>query len=237
MTRFGVARASAKLASVFLVALSVLVAASQAQSQLKIKLPDASARPTVQPSAQPAAQPSAETAQVQIKLPISTAELETVLTQGRELETQRRWSEAVSLYEEATRKLPGQPALEERLDLAKIHYDVARRSAKIWSRSARARPSTSIRKSPAAYTRTMSNRPTGGSLSSAARWVSRSPFMRRRSKRRISSMSATTASPSSAGNCNKPPPTATSAIAAKLVTWLHKSRGSPRHTSACVRQR
>jgi carboxyl-terminal processing protease len=127
MTRFRVARASAKLASVFLVALSVLVAASPAQ--LKIRLPEA-AEPAAQPSAaQSAAQPGAETAQVQIKLPVSTAELETVLTQGRELETQRRWSEAVSLYEEATRKIPGQPALEERLDLAKIHYDVGRRYA------------------------------------------------------------------------------------------------------------
>jgi carboxyl-terminal processing protease len=68
-------------------------------------------------------------AQVTIKVPVSTAELDTVLTQGRELETQRRWSEALSLYEEASRRNPGQPALEERLDLAKIHYDVGRRYA------------------------------------------------------------------------------------------------------------
>jgi carboxyl-terminal processing protease len=129
MTRFGVARSSAKLAGVFLVALSVLVAASP--GQLKIKLPESTAQPSAAQTsnAQPLAQPEAATAQVQIKLPVSTAELETVLTQGRELETQRRWSEAVSLYEEASRKIPGQPALEERLDLAKIHYDVARRYA------------------------------------------------------------------------------------------------------------
>jgi carboxyl-terminal processing protease len=123
MTRFGVVRSSARIASVFLVALSALVAASP--GQLKIKLPEAA----IEATAQSAPQPGAETAQVKIKLPVSTAELETVLTQGRELETQRRWSEAVSLYEEATRKIPGQPALEERLDLAKIHYDVARRYA------------------------------------------------------------------------------------------------------------
>jgi carboxyl-terminal processing protease len=67
--------------------------------------------------------------QVKVRLPESTAELETVLSEGRELETQRRWSEAVTLYEEASRKIPGQPALEERLDLAKIHYDVGRRYA------------------------------------------------------------------------------------------------------------
>jgi len=68
-------------------------------------------------------------AQVKLRLPESTAELETVLSEGRELETQRRWSEAVSLYEEASRKIPDQPALEERLDLAKIHFDVGRRYA------------------------------------------------------------------------------------------------------------
>ncbi|MEX2142502.1 MAG: S41 family peptidase [Pirellulales bacterium] len=71
----------------------------------------------------------ASSAQLKIKLPAPTPELETVLSEGRTLETQNRWSEAVSLYEEASRKTPGQPALEERLDLAKLHYDIARRYA------------------------------------------------------------------------------------------------------------
>jgi carboxyl-terminal processing protease len=43
------------------------------------------------------------------------------------LETQRRWAEAFALYEEAARKTPGQPDLERRLDIAKLHFDVARR--------------------------------------------------------------------------------------------------------------
>jgi carboxyl-terminal processing protease len=71
----------------------------------------------------------ASSAQLTIKLPAPTPELETVLTEGRALETQNRWSEAVSLYEEAARKAPGEPALEERLDLAKLHYDIGRRYA------------------------------------------------------------------------------------------------------------
>ena len=68
-------------------------------------------------------------AQLKIKLPAAAPELETVLSEGRQLETQNRWSEAVSLYEEASRKTPGQPALEQRLDLAKLHYDIGRRYA------------------------------------------------------------------------------------------------------------
>ena len=73
--------------------------------------------------------PRRSAARSAISVPASTPELETVLGEGRELETQRRWGEAVTLYEEASRRNPGQPALEERLDLAKIHYDIGRRYA------------------------------------------------------------------------------------------------------------
>jgi carboxyl-terminal processing protease len=97
MTRFGVARHSAKLVGALCLSLWLLVGASSAQ--------------------------------LKIKLPAPAPELETVLSEGRALETQNRWSEAVSFYEEASRKNPGQPALEERLDLAKVHYDIGRRYA------------------------------------------------------------------------------------------------------------
>jgi carboxyl-terminal processing protease len=97
MTRFGVARHSAKLIGALCLSLWLLLGASSAQ--------------------------------LKIKLPAPTPEIETVLSEGRTLETQNRWSEAVSLYEEASRKTPGQPALEERLDLAKLHYDIGRRYA------------------------------------------------------------------------------------------------------------
>jgi carboxyl-terminal processing protease len=68
-------------------------------------------------------------AQLRIKVPAAAPEVETVLSQGRQLETQNRWSEAVSLYEEATHKNPDQVELEQRLDVAKLHYDVGRRYA------------------------------------------------------------------------------------------------------------
>lgn len=74
--------------------------------------------------------PVAAEAQLSLKLPPqSTPELEQLLRRGTELETERRWGEALTLYEEAGRNLPQQPALEERLELARIHYDVARRYA------------------------------------------------------------------------------------------------------------
>jgi carboxyl-terminal processing protease len=51
----------------------------------------------------------------------------TVLEQGQQLENQRRWGEALSLYEEYLRELPGETDLEARFRTAKIHYDLGRR--------------------------------------------------------------------------------------------------------------
>src|SRR6187399_1815582 len=68
--------------------------------------------------------------QLVYKLPPSTtAELDKLLEQGKQLEGQRRWGEALTLYEEAARKNPGQIVLEERLELSRINYDLARRYA------------------------------------------------------------------------------------------------------------
>ncbi len=50
-----------------------------------------------------------------------------VLEQGRTLESQHRWPEAFALYGDASRKNPGQPELEQRLDIAKVHFDIGRR--------------------------------------------------------------------------------------------------------------
>ncbi len=50
-----------------------------------------------------------------------------VLEQGRTLESQHRWPEAFALYGDAARKNPGQPELEQRLDVAKLHFDIGRR--------------------------------------------------------------------------------------------------------------
>lgn len=59
--------------------------------------------------------------------PTNTASLRTVLEQGQKLESQRRWGEALSLYEESLRALPGEHDLESRFRSAKIHYDLGRR--------------------------------------------------------------------------------------------------------------
>lgn len=50
-----------------------------------------------------------------------------VLDKGQTLESQRRWGEALTYYEEALREYPDQPALEARMELARLHFDLARR--------------------------------------------------------------------------------------------------------------
>lgn len=53
--------------------------------------------------------------------------LSAVLDKGRQLEANSRWGEALSHYEEALREHRGNEALEQRHDLAKLHYSVERR--------------------------------------------------------------------------------------------------------------
>jgi carboxyl-terminal processing protease len=50
-----------------------------------------------------------------------------VLRQGRELEQQRRWDAALSHYEDARKRFPGDSTLERRYKFARMHYDVGRR--------------------------------------------------------------------------------------------------------------
>lgn len=57
----------------------------------------------------------------------SLAEIEQMLRDGAQLESQRRWAEALSYYEEAVRKHPGRRELADRLSIARIHYEVGRR--------------------------------------------------------------------------------------------------------------
>ena len=61
--------------------------------------------------------------------PELTAEVNQIVSQGAKLESQRRWGEALSLYEDEVRKNPSVTQLFERIDLAKIHYDLGRRYA------------------------------------------------------------------------------------------------------------
>lgn len=69
-------------------------------------------------------------AQVRILTPASQAtssQVDGVLRRALELESERRWGEALSVYEEALRDHPDEPTLGSRHNLAKIHYDLSRR--------------------------------------------------------------------------------------------------------------
>jgi carboxyl-terminal processing protease len=59
--------------------------------------------------------------------PLSVSAINTVLDKGRQLESTNRWGEALSHYEEALREHRGNEALEQRHDMAKLHYSVERR--------------------------------------------------------------------------------------------------------------
>jgi carboxyl-terminal processing protease len=50
-----------------------------------------------------------------------------LLSRGRTLEGERRWGEALTLYEDALRQYPTQRDLEQRLQLSRMHYDLGRR--------------------------------------------------------------------------------------------------------------
>lgn len=69
-------------------------------------------------------------AQAQVRF-VTTAEANThlndLLTKGESLEQGRRWGEALTHYEEALRKYPGEAQFEQRFARSKIHYDLARR--------------------------------------------------------------------------------------------------------------
>ena len=61
-----------------------------------------------------------------------TTEIQTaqeILGRGAELETQKQWGEALSLYQQAVRKYPENRSLQTRRSVARIHYDVQRRYA------------------------------------------------------------------------------------------------------------
>lgn len=55
------------------------------------------------------------------------AEIAEVLARGRQLETERRWGEALTHYEDALRLHPAARTIEQRLQLSRIHYDLGRR--------------------------------------------------------------------------------------------------------------
>lgn len=50
-----------------------------------------------------------------------------LLSQGQQLEQERRWGEALTFYEDAVRRHPQDHSLTERLQLVRAHYDLGRR--------------------------------------------------------------------------------------------------------------
>jgi carboxyl-terminal processing protease len=59
----------------------------------------------------------------------ASARVETVelLRRGQQLEVERRWGDAISYYEEAVRQFPEDRAIEQRFEVARLHYDLGRR--------------------------------------------------------------------------------------------------------------
>ncbi len=54
-------------------------------------------------------------------------DVSSLLDRGRELETQRRWQEALTHYEGAIRNFPDDRGLQQRFDFSRLHYDIRRR--------------------------------------------------------------------------------------------------------------
>jgi carboxyl-terminal processing protease len=57
----------------------------------------------------------------------NVAEIDGVLERAEKMESEQRWGEALSIYEEALRDYPDHSGLGSRHNLAKIHYDLSRR--------------------------------------------------------------------------------------------------------------
>lgn len=67
----------------------------------------------------------------QVRIPLEArtneARLQQVLQQGKVLEDERRWGEALAHYEQAAKEFPERQDIISRLTTARIHFDVARR--------------------------------------------------------------------------------------------------------------
>jgi carboxyl-terminal processing protease len=56
-----------------------------------------------------------------------TQEIDQALRRGQQMETERRWGDALTCYEDALRQFPGENDLQRRFDTARLHYDLQRR--------------------------------------------------------------------------------------------------------------
>lgn len=86
-----------------------------------LRIPEPEPAPSWSPSAlvSPSVQPEAG----------FPAAIETLLREGRQLETQQQWSDALRHYESSMRQFPQEPVFKLRFRGAKMHHDVVRRYA------------------------------------------------------------------------------------------------------------
>ncbi len=59
--------------------------------------------------------------------PAISSEVQGLIQRGQQLETERRWGEALTLYEDALRTWPEDKLLSQRFTLSRMHYDLGRR--------------------------------------------------------------------------------------------------------------
>ncbi|MEM8864981.1 MAG: S41 family peptidase [Planctomycetota bacterium] len=80
---------------------------------------------------QPYGQPTAPSANEEVRIaPEAMPQaIARVLERGGELESQQRWADALSLYEEAVRENPNEPQLQRRFEIARLHFGIERRYA------------------------------------------------------------------------------------------------------------
>jgi carboxyl-terminal processing protease len=64
-----------------------------------------------------------------IAISTRAAEVSDVLLRGKQLETERRWGDALTHYEDAIHQYPGDTGLQRRFELTRLHYDLGRRYA------------------------------------------------------------------------------------------------------------
>jgi carboxyl-terminal processing protease len=81
------------------------------------------------PAQQPPGQQPAARQSTTISILTGSSKVGDLLRQGRELEVERRWGEALTHYEDAVRLFPGQTSLRQRFELSRQHYDLQRRYA------------------------------------------------------------------------------------------------------------
>ena len=68
-----------------------------------------------------------QTAATTTPIAASQTDIDDLIARGQRLESERRWGEALTLYEDGHRQYPAVRHIEQRLQLCRIHYDLARR--------------------------------------------------------------------------------------------------------------